>query len=63
MGLTTEQQIDKLNDMISLWSKWMTDRITSAALYASPKTPRKIEIYAKCIERCSQRIIKIIQNG
>jgi len=57
-----KQQIDKLNTMISMWTMWIQDYIISAELYQSKKRPHKIEIYAKCIERCSQRIIKLLKS-
>jgi len=63
MGLTEKQQLEELNYMISMWSRWMTDWLLSAELYQNKNRPHKLEIYAKCIERASQRIIKLLNNG
>ena len=52
------ETIDSINSAIKLFQKHIKTRLTCEYAYSLPKTKHKIEIYAMCIERLSQRLIK-----
>ena len=52
------ETIEALSSAIKLFQKHIDTRLWSAHQYNLPLTNHKIKIYAMCIERLSQRLIK-----
>lgn len=52
------ETIEALSSAIKLFQKHIETRLTCEYAYSLPLTKHKIEIYAMCIERLSQRLIK-----
>lgn len=52
------ETIDSINSAIKLFQKHIDTRLVTESFYSLPSTNHKIEIYAMCIERLSQRLIK-----
>ena len=52
------ETIESINSAIKVFQDCIKDRIEMESVFHLPKTKHKIEIYAMCIERLSQRLIK-----
>ena len=57
--MTTLEKIDKINDMILFFSSQIRNELF--VIYEGKKM-RKIEIYAKCINRLNERLQKEIKK-
>ena len=53
------ETLEKLHTMINYFQTRMYERMCNEFYFGLPKTQRLIEIYAKCIIRLSERIIKV----
>jgi len=52
------ETIEALSSAIKLFQKHIDTRLVTEHFYSLPSTKHKIEVYAMCIERLSQRMIK-----
>ena len=52
------ETIENINSAIKTFQNQIKNRLEIEAVFHLPKTNHKIEIYAMCIERLSQRLIK-----
>ena len=56
------EEIEIILSAIKLFQGHITTRLEIDAIFHLPNTKHKIEIYAMCIERLSQRLIKQINK-
>jgi len=56
------ETIESILSAIKLFEGHINYRMSAEFIFNLPNTPHKIEIYSKCIERLSQRLIKEVQK-